>query len=62
MVTLKTNTGTTKQVGHGHPCYCTLDRCRVRVSKVAADGMVEVTDNDGRKLPDLRHASQLVAY
>jgi hypothetical protein len=60
-ITLKTNGETVKVVGYGHPCFCQLDRCRVRLHDIKADGMVEVTDNDGKVLPDYRHASQLIA-
>lgn len=62
-VTLNTVLGDgVKEVGYGHPCHDSLDNIRVRVSKVEPDGMVEVMDNDGRILPDLRHPTQLRAW
>ncbi len=60
--TLKTSDGQTKTVRHLDPVFDTLESKRARLSKVEADGMIELTDNDGKVLPDLRHASQVIAY
>lgn len=55
-----------KAVGRGHPCRDGLDGVRVRIHAVVPDWggtwLVEVTDDDGRVLPDLRHPSQVRAY
>lgn len=61
-VTLNAMVGGTKAVGYGHPCWDALDRTRVRVSRVVDSTSVEVTDNDGKVLPDYRHPVQLTAY
>ncbi len=60
--TLKTRTGEDRTVKHLDPLFCRMDGCRVRFSRVEPDGMVEVCDNAGRVLPDLRHPSFLLAY
>jgi hypothetical protein len=54
--------GGEKEVGYGHPCQDALDGIRVRISKVENDGMIEVMDDDGKVLPDLRHPTQLRAW
>ena len=61
-IELKAVLGGTKVVGVGHPCRCALDKCRVRIHKVVDSTSIEVTDNDGKVLPDYRHPSQLTAY
>ena len=53
--------GRTSQVGYADPVYITPIGRRVRFSKIAFDGMVEVMDDAGKKLPDLWHQSQVVA-
>lgn len=61
MTTLKTVNGTEKQVGWCDAVWCQIEKRRVRFSKQLPDGMVEVVTDDGKKLPDLRHPSQLWA-
>lgn len=61
--TLNNRTGEPKTVKWADPIWCKLTNRRVRFSRVEADGMVEVMENDGLTIcPDLRHPTQLVAY
>ena len=41
------------------PCWCSLDKKRVRFVRFVDSTSVEVADNDGNVLPDYRHPSQL---
>lgn len=61
-VELRDRNGVLKPVRRLDPVWDTLDGARARLSKVEADGMLELTDNDGRVLPDLRHPSHVLAY
>lgn len=60
-ITLKRWDGGTMDVGVGHPCRDAMDGIRVRVHAIVDSTSVEVTDNEGRVLPDYRHPAQLTA-
>ncbi len=60
--TLKTRDGQPKTVRMHDPVFCTLENRRVRFAGLEADGMVNVAEDSGKRLPDLRHASQVLAY
>jgi len=58
--TMNATTTKTTKLTYGNLVWDELDSRYVRVSKIEADGMVEVMDRDSLKaLPDLRHPSQL---
>lgn len=59
---LRDRNGKAKLVRHLDPVWDVLDGRRARLSKVMVDGMLEIMDNDGNVLPDLRSANQLIAY
>jgi hypothetical protein len=44
------------------PVWDTLDGGRARYVRTLPDGMVELADNDGKVLPDYRHATQVRPY
>lgn len=59
---LRDRNGKAKLVRRLDPVFDTLDKKRARLNRVEADGMLELTDNDGNVLPDLRCPSQVIAY
>lgn len=61
-ITLPNSDGMSRLVRYLDPVYDMLDRTRARFIQVLPDGMLELADNDGRVLPDLRHASQVIPY
>lgn len=61
-VELRDRHGVLKPVRRLDPVWDTLDGARARLLAVEHDGMLQLGDNDGRPLPDLRHASQVLAY
>jgi hypothetical protein len=58
----KARLGGTKSVTRGDLMWCALDNTRVRFFRMVDSYSVEVTDNNGKILPDYRHPSQLTAY
>ena len=60
--TLTDRFGQTKMVRHHDPVFDLIENKRARLSHVEPDGMIELADNDGRVLPDLRHPEQVLAY
>jgi hypothetical protein len=60
--TMPNRFGQIKEVRHFDPVFDLLEGKRARFSKVEFDGMIELYDNDGKVLPDLRSASQVLAY
>ncbi len=62
LVQLRNRFGQLKPVRYLDPVWDTLDGARARLLSVEPDGMLQLGDNDGRPLPDLRHPEQVVAY
>lgn len=54
--------GRVKAVRQHDPVWDLLEGKRARFSRMEFDGMVELTDNDGKILPDLRQPEQVLAY
>lgn len=59
---LRDRNGKAKLVRRLDPVFDTMEKRRARLSKVEPDGMLELCDNDGKVLPDLRCPSQVIAY
>lgn len=59
---LRTSSGIPRLVRRLDPVWDSLERRRARFLKVEHDGMVELADNDGNVLPDLRQPEQVWAY
>lgn len=59
---LKTSTGIPRLVRRLDPVWDALEGKRARFSRMEFDGMVELTDNEGNVLPDLRQPEQVWAY
>lgn len=59
---LHTCKGIPKLVRRLDPVWDTLDSRRYRFNGVMADGMIELRNDDGTRLPDLRQPEQVLAY
>ncbi len=59
---LLTRDGVEKRVVTGDPLWCDLDKTRVRFVRMVDSYAVEVTDNNGKLLPDYRHPTQVHPY
>lgn len=59
---LNNRDGQSKEVRHLDPVFDLLEGKRARFIRAEFDGMVELADNDGNVLPDLRQPEQVLAY
>lgn len=59
---LRTSSGIPRLVRRLDPVWDSLERRRARFSRVEFDGAIELTDNEGNVLPDLRQPEQVLAY